>query len=362
VSADRIEQLKEQAYALPYSASRLALLDEALRLAIIGNDVDETFELRMAIIHDACQIGREDKIVVEFSNLLKTYKTDPDRFSDYRLYWYFKWAIGNAVDFPNISADRIRQLTDEMQQWYSQMGYSLRTVEMVRSRVEKNLGNLDAANRYHAAAENYPLDSMSDCKACNTSHHADLKMLAGEYEEALAIAEPILAGRQSCQSIPHTTYAEFAFYSALHGVNDSVNDYANRAMRLTNGSMRFIGATAYLLAVRVGTGQTRSVRALIERNIGNASQTIVDESRARFYQATGCAMLSFSKSSKPKRSFRLPAALPLYRHDGEYQTAELAEWFFGEASSIAGKYDARNENKHFSKLLADFRVVAKLDA
>ena len=46
-------------------------------------------------------------------------------------------------------------------------------------------------------------------------------------------------------------------------------------------------------------------------------------------------------------SLAMPKTFPLYREDGQYNTAELAQWFHEGALEIARKFDERNQSSYY---------------
>ena len=50
-----------------------------------------------------------------------------------------------------------------------------------------------------------------------------------------------------------------------------------------------------------------------------------------------------------KVKLELPREFPLWRENGEYDVAGLAEYFHGQALEVAGRFDARNGTRWYKK-------------
>ena len=61
------------------------------------------------------------------------------------------------------------------------------------------------------------------------------------------------------------------------------------------------------------------------------------------------AWLFFSQAAHTYEtvSLAMPKTFPLYREDGQYNTAELAQWFHEGALEIARKFDERNQSSYY---------------
>jgi len=64
---DRIEELVGQASVLDNGAARVALIEEAVRLADAHNDTASGFHARMELVSAAMSAGQPDVMLVAFS-------------------------------------------------------------------------------------------------------------------------------------------------------------------------------------------------------------------------------------------------------------------------------------------------------
>ena len=97
MSADyqtQVEELLDQAGELPDGPSKLALLEEAVRLADVHQDVALGDEVRSDLIRVAKFSGYPEKALVAFSWRLAQADRDPDNFPEKDLLWEYKWIAG----------------------------------------------------------------------------------------------------------------------------------------------------------------------------------------------------------------------------------------------------------------------------
>ena len=78
----QVDELYEQAYGLPDGPSKLALLEEAIRLADTHQDAALGDEIRADLVRAATFSGYPEKALVAFSWRLAQADRDPDNFSE----------------------------------------------------------------------------------------------------------------------------------------------------------------------------------------------------------------------------------------------------------------------------------------
>lgn len=100
---ERIEELQEEAWGLPDGPSKLALLEEAVRLADTHQDVELGDEVRADLIRTATFCGYPEKALVAFSWRLAQSDRDPKSFPETDLLWEFKWITDSLPGFPQIA-------------------------------------------------------------------------------------------------------------------------------------------------------------------------------------------------------------------------------------------------------------------
>src|SRR4051794_23677366 len=103
----RAEELYDKACGLPNSATKVALLEEAVQLADSISDVDMGFRMRDELMSAADFSGRPDIMLVHFAWCLAQYDRDPASFDLFGLLWKYKWVTECSVKFPQISRAKL---------------------------------------------------------------------------------------------------------------------------------------------------------------------------------------------------------------------------------------------------------------
>src|SRR4028119_2137094 len=125
---DMIYDLLGRAYDFEHGDQQIALTEEAVRLADIHGDLDLQIEAKMALVEAATFGGAPEKALVAFSWCLGQYDKNPDLISEYDLLWKYKWIVGHADAFPQISKIQIDGLLSDMTARYQRAGVSLRPI------------------------------------------------------------------------------------------------------------------------------------------------------------------------------------------------------------------------------------------
>src|SRR5687768_161210 len=103
----QIDDLMDQAAGLGDTPVRLALEEEAVRIADTHQDISVGFDLRHNVIRTATFCGCAEKALVAFAWMLAQCDRDPDRFPESNLMWRYKWILGSLDDFPQITLQQI---------------------------------------------------------------------------------------------------------------------------------------------------------------------------------------------------------------------------------------------------------------
>src|SRR5688572_13968343 len=88
---ERVEALLEEAEGLSYAPTRVALCEEAVRLADLHNDVPLGYEARMKLVQAASFAGLSEVMLIAYTWCLARYDETPTRFDEHRLLWCMKW-------------------------------------------------------------------------------------------------------------------------------------------------------------------------------------------------------------------------------------------------------------------------------
>ncbi|MEI7024430.1 hypothetical protein [Paenibacillus sp. y28] len=343
------EELMDEAYALPNGAAKIALLEEAARLADSGNDIEQGYEARTQIVEAASFGGFPMKAIVAFSWQLGQFDKQPDLYDSYDLLWSYKWILGKVCNFPEISLQQIENLLEDLRKRYREAGYSDRTYYYYRFRIAMDLGDGAAAGKYFALFSEMERDLMSDCRACEQQQIYHYYVMIGEDERALKAAEPILAGQMKCAEIPHITLAEVLAPLYRLGRTEEAIAHQRKGYRLIKGNRDFlnnIGGHIHFLA------QTDPLKGLevFEQHV---AQTLDHEDpcdKMMFYAYSAGLFRRLAENGQVKQQPRLPEAFPYLEDAADFR--RLSGRFEQLARTAADQYDRRNGNSYYSTLVS----------
>ncbi len=349
---DAAVDLLEQAEDLPECPSKLALLEEAVRLADTHRDTELGDEAREALIQTATFTGYPEKALVAFSWRLAQADRAPEQFPESRLMWAYKWIAGSLASFPQISRQQIDDAFEDMAVRFRRSGYGMRSVYKIRWEAALDMREPDEARRYYRLWDKTPRDANSDCNACEQDCRVFYHVYFGKLEKALQLAEPILRGSMSCGTVPERTFGRVLLPLLRLGRVDEAAEYYRKGYRLASGNREFLDCLGDYLIFLVLTGNLSQGVKLFERHLGWAVETMDLYARWRFYAAVSYFLPLLAQSGRTELKLRLIEETPGYRADGRYETARLASLFDSLCRELAAQFDARNGNDGFARTLA----------
>lgn len=355
MSETEIDELLREANSLHDSPAKVAILEQAARLADVSRDVDRGFAIRQDLIRVAEYSGADEKMVAAFAWCISQYDADPERHGTYSIMWEYKWVVRAVTGFPNVLVDRIRELEDDIQRRYESLGYSLRVVFQIRALNAVEMGDLDRAMQYLDDWSKTPRDHMSDCEACEYQDRLRLMSAVKRDKECLAVAEPLLSRQKICRIVPEVTHGSVLMPMLRSGLTDEAQAAHRKGYRQVAGNGDFLVTIAEHLAYLTATGEFPRAVGVLERHLSLALSAPVG--RTRFYFLAASHFLINSMINKPRsrkqRRFRLPSNLPVENDEGSYRLLDLAEYFLTAAQDLARHLDSRNGNGFHSQYLQE---------
>lgn len=364
-----MSETSEQVYELILRArgfnegdTKIALLEEAVRLADTGGDLKLRYLAREEFMHACVFGGAPEKATVAFSWCLAQFDRNPGQFSEWSILWRYKWIVNSICEFPQIPKSQIYEMVEDMAGRFERAGYGQRVVYHQRYRLEEFWGNREEAIRCYRLAEQLPRDSLSNCAACETDDGVSFAFYCGEDERGVRLAAPILAGRQTCASVPHRTLAKILLPLVRLGRQREALAHHVKGYRLISDNRAHLDRLAEHLVFLALTENTGKGVKLIERHYPWTERNANAANRFDFYRAAWLLLDSVADAGRATLKVRLPASFPLHDAKGRYETAQLARWFKEQADHLARLFDARNETDHFARTLAETPALKKLIA
>ena len=338
----RIEEIRGQAVRLPHGSARLALLEEAVRLADSLGDVDLAYDLRHLLCETATFSGRSDVLLVAFSWCIAQHDRAPGRFSDFLLLWRYKWVVGNVVAFPEVPLPRILQLLEDMERRYREAGSSMHATWKLRRDLYRHMGDRARASEAHARFRKARRDRFSDCIACVAYDDCVYHSSHRRWTRALEAAAPVLDGRLACMEQPHITYGRVLIPYLRLGRLDEARDAHRRGYALVKGKPQFVSQQAEHLVFESLVGDPSRAKGMLERHLPDALNAVGGMEPLDFLMAARTWTDRMLGRGVGRLKLRLPAGPPPPDASGASDLERLGGWFLEQARGIADRFDARN--------------------
>lgn len=343
MSNERVRQLIQQTWEMPYGPAQIAVAEEAITQADALEDDDLRFEARMAATNSYQHGGEPAKGFVTFSWCLTQYDKHPDRFGhhEHLLLWYFKYMIHSLTRFPEVPLARTYAVLEDMQRRFQLGGHSLQTVHKHRWLVAMHIGDFEAADAHYEKWQTAPRDSNSDCQGCDPTDQVWHLSQHGRYEDAIELTGPVLAGRLTCAEQPQAILTQLLVPYLHTGRLEqarSAHHTAYRAIRASHANLADLADHLYFLAL---CGNEIYAMELLERHLSWLDKA-----------PTPYAEMWFSASAALVLD-RVSAAGQGSREIGGQTAAALGARLAERARTLGRRFDERNGTDHQSRQVAD---------
>ena len=353
-TADQVRRMLMQAAELPEGDTKIAALEEVLRHADASGDEELMFDTRM-ILTSAYQHGGETaKAFVTFSWCLAAFDRDPGAFSredDALLRWHYKWVVAALKRFPEVPLDRAYRALDDMERRYLAGGHSLHAVYTLRCGVANHIGDLEAGDEWYRKWCTAPRDENSDCVACDPTNKVWHLVQRQRYEEAVAIAEPVLSGRLTCQVQPQSMQAALLLPYLKTGRLDEAREAHRKGYRAIRGNRDYLDELAEHIRFCALSGNEAHGLEILERHLGWLDRPA--DPMALLDAASAGALLLRRLRELGHGGQRLRRPPHGDRPATEPEVAELEDELRRTCYDLAAAFDRRNGTDYISRHLTD---------
>lgn len=344
---------------------KVALLDEAVRLADLRQDVERATYLREALFEAANDDGQFERALAEFNTMIAAADKHADTFGGEimpRLLWLYKWVADDVADYPSVSREQVETFFREMERRYEREGLSMRAVYGLRASAAVEMGDAARATEYLAKWQAAEEDGSEDCPACELNNTVRFALKLGDPATAIARAAPLLAGEMRCAEVPGITHASLLVPMLTLGRADAAARGHRASFRQMRESRKFLGYLAeHLKYLALVNDFTRAVK-LLESRLAWALETRNGENRFHFFCAARLLLARLAAQGRATAKLLLPPAFPHARDDGAYATAALADQFLAMAQDVADQFDRRNGTDRYARLLAENEALIGFEA
>jgi hypothetical protein len=349
----QVQELLEQAEEIEDGASRIALVEEAIRIADTHGDVTLGFTARRELVEAGTFFGEADKALVAFTWCLGQCDRSPEEFDEEELLWQYKWVVNNLAEFPQLSRQQILEVLDDMTRRYRKVGSGLRAVYKIRCNIARDMGDRDEARHWQREWRDAPRDALTDCAACERDDQIAYMLYASKDERALELATPILRGAMRCAEIPHHTLARVLLPLVRLGRVPVAMACHQQGYRLISRNRDFIGEMASHVNFLGLTGNLSRGVQLVEKHVPWALETPELGKRFQFYLSARFVLGQLRDAGTSSAQLRLPSTFPAYQESGRYEVPALAGWFDTAVRELAARFDTRNGNDWFARQIGE---------
>ncbi|WP_053375459.1 hypothetical protein [Paenibacillus sp. FJAT-27812] len=341
----RFDQLRSDAWSLPEGKQKLAVLEEAIRIADLYMSTEDAYHARMSYSSSALDSGFQERFLVSFAWCLTQFEKEPSTYYSFSIIWHYKWFVNQIWRFPQFGAAQIQAVIDDFKEKCLQYGHSLRPYYQTLHRYALSRGDMEAAQLNYDLWRKTARDGMSDCSACEQNGFGYYHFTAGRYRRGLQAMRPIMDGRMTCKSIPQNTYSHLLLPLLETGQAEEAMKIAKKGARLLKGP-GYLEEYGNFLAYYAATDIHKAAK-WFEQTFAYAVETKVGWDRF-LYMSSAQAFLMKWHGQKRRRKLNV----------GSKITYEMIEQ---DAKSLAHAFDRRNENNYCTELLKQrMKQVQKL--
>ncbi|WBB78754.1 hypothetical protein O7606_21445 [Micromonospora sp. WMMD882] len=334
---------------MPYGSGQIAALEQLLRRVDAAEDRELAFATRMQATTGYVYGGEPAKSFVTFSWCLAEFDRDPQPYHAQHarmLLWHFKYMVNGLLKVPEVPLDRTLAVLDDMERRYRAGGHSLQTVHKHRYLVAAHVGDDEAAAHWYAQWQTTPRDDLSDCAGCDPTTQVNHLADTGRHEEAVALAEPVLAGRLSCTEQPQTILTALLTPYLRTGRHEEARTAHREAYRRQRGNLADLWDIADHVEFRTVTGNAPQALELVERHLDWLDQAPSPAAAMHFAAAASAALRQVDGATAVYR--RAAGDRPAV----DVPAARLADELAATATGLADRFDARNGSTRQSELVA----------
>ncbi|MFC0507273.1 tetratricopeptide repeat protein [Micromonospora costi] len=351
---DDLWRVLREVSTMPYGAGQIAALEQLLRRVDAADDRELAFVTRMQGTTAYTYGGEPAKSFVTFSWCLGEFDRDPQPYHARharQLLWHFKYMVSGLLKFPEVPLDRTNAVLDDMERRYRAGGHSLQAVHKHRFRVADHIGDTEAAAHWYRLWQTTPRDDLSDCAGCDPTTEVQYLSDTGRYADAVALAEPVLAGRLTCNEQPQAILTALLVPYLRVGRHDEARNAHREAYRRVRGNLSDLWDIGDHIEFCTLTGNEARALELVERHLDWLDRA-PSPAAAMHFAATAAAALR-----------QVDGDLAVYRRAagdrpaGDVPAARLAAELAETAAALAARFDARNGTTRQSELIADRLAV-----
>jgi tetratricopeptide (TPR) repeat protein len=353
-TVEELWRLLGEAHRMPYGSAQIALVEQVIAHADAAGDRELSFAARILATTAYNYGGEQGKSFVSFSWCLADFDGDPAPFHarfTRDLLWYFKHMVVGLTNFPEVPLERTYAVLEDMERRYREGGHSLQAVYKHRYLVARHIGDESAAERWYERWIITPRDQLSDCAGCDPSSQVEFLVDRRRDDEAVALAEPVLAGQLTCSEQPQAILNRLLLPYVRTGRLELAADAHRRAYRLNRGNLADLWAIGDHLEFCALTGNEARGLEILQRHLDWLDRAPSPAAGMNF--AASAAVLLRRLEATGHAGMILHRGAAGDRPSGPVTVSVLAAELVDHATALAARFDARNGTSFQGGRIAD---------
>lgn len=365
-----LQAMIQEVHRLPASSARDAMHERIAARAEALGDMQTAWRTRCEILSSSAAHAapRFETLFLNLAWCLAMHDRFPAEFPANRLLWSYKWVATTAPLYASVPMSVLHRVIDDMNERFLRAGWGPRAGLQKRVELSMLTGNPAGAQELVSQWCAVSRDQGSDCVACEANTVIEVHEALGDYAEAVRHAGPIIGGRLSCATVPHSTFGLLLRPLMALGRGRQADELYHRGRRLvaemTENGCSY--AAPYVLhAAR--TGDFAAAAAMLQGRLRESVRLQADATRLRTFGSFAVALAIISRKSDGIDLEPLAAEVLASGRSADESagTADPAERCWAIAGAHAQSLDLRNGNDYYRgwlKRLAREHDVDQFDA
>jgi hypothetical protein len=349
----QVQHLLDEAEQLPTTPAKLAILQEAVRIADTHDDIDLGIEARRPLMIVARNLMRGDILAVAFTWCLAHYDREPQRFRGRDLLWEQKMVIGQLANLDDVSRATLENLLDDLGRRLQAAGLSLREMYVTQRSFAADLGD-----RSFAVAAGRAIRQLSRNHERSNSLQDRIDEIAslvfvGEEDRALKLGLRLLNSREGGHLGCETAYGPLLLPLLKRKRIAEAVRVEQRCRREYHPERCYYwwhGDVLKWLTLTNKLGRAVRVYEECQRAINSFTDPLT---RLHFALDASVLFDRLRQSGPRELTLRLPELVPVPHEDGRYRVEELHAWLHAEAHEWTERFDRRNGNSYFREQIQE---------
>ena len=348
-----IEKLLDKAAEFKEGPAKVAMLEEAARLADSHQDVPLGYKARKRLLPACLDAGQPDLMLVVYSWCLAQCDRDPTHFNADDILWEYRWVISEMPTFPQITRAQVNDALADVTRRYLAAGSTLRAIHLLTINVAISLKDKPAAAQALERWKHAGRDRFSDDLETERAFLADYYFFQEDYEAGIRQCDGVLKGRIKSEHFFGSDCADLLYPLWVTGRHGLAEQCHKKGYRYVAWNARYVDCCGDHVEYLALAGHMARCVRLIEKHLPVALRARKPNDRMAFLRAMYVFAAKSLRADQTRVRLSLPDGFPVPPSGpGEYDLRELSDWLKADVAGWSAQYDARNGNDYYAARLA----------